>query len=156
MKIAISQYRDDTSYWPTEANLTSAHRVRPFSLSIYIGPPSWRRGRSCFCCNFRKNKVRMLLCGNIIKIFVMLLIAMEICQYISIGDQDPSLPAGERDGYSCGQGGVPCPILRGGGGGGGVGFFDQNFRNVIRCRGTLATPSTPKRNQTKQQSTSGG
>ena len=59
----------------------------------------------------------MQLCGNLIKIFVKLIIAMEIWKHISIGDQDPSLPEGERDGYSGGRGGVPCPILRGGRGG---------------------------------------
>ena len=49
----------------------------------------------------------MEVCGNLNKIFVRVIIAMEICKHISIGAQDPSLPAGERDGYCGGQGGRP-------------------------------------------------
>ena len=108
MKIAISRYPDDTLYWPTEVDYTSLHRACPFSRHIYLGPPG---GGLVFGCDFRKNKVRMQLCGNLIKIFVELIIAMEIWKHISIGDQDPSLPAGESNGYSGGEGGIPCPIL---------------------------------------------
>ena len=49
----------------------------------------------------------MMLCGNLNKIFVRVIIAMEMCKHISIVAQDPSLPAGERDGHSGGQGERP-------------------------------------------------